>query len=244
MKIWSWRQAIELSDLEPSTKLLMYTLANYMNEHGDWCYPSMARLSKSTGLTERSVYRHMKLAEEAGFVEKRKKHSEGQLWAQNEYRALMPESLPERDDTDVRAETSVRADIKSGVTRVSQRGDTGVTEGMTPISDKLSKELSKELCSGRASAKTLPREPNGCRLEVFLERGGIDPEACPDDWGDWACAQSRWNAPRIISEWEKFRDYWISLPGSKGRKRDWQATWRNWCRNAAEFDSRKPGGRA
>lgn len=30
----------------------------------------------------------------------------------------------------------------------------------------------------------------------------------------------------------RFRDYWIAQPGAKGRKLDWQATWRNWCRNA------------
>jgi len=28
-----------------------------------------------------------------------------------------------------------------------------------------------------------------------------------------------------------FRDYWIAQPGSKGRKVDWLATWRNWIRN-------------
>ena len=28
-----------------------------------------------------------------------------------------------------------------------------------------------------------------------------------------------------------FRDYWISVAGAKGRKADWQATWRNWVRN-------------
>lgn len=29
----------------------------------------------------------------------------------------------------------------------------------------------------------------------------------------------------------RFRDYWIAQPGSKGRKLDWPATWRNWVRN-------------
>lgn len=37
---------------------------------------------------------------------------------------------------------------------------------------------------------------------------GIDPEATAD----------------------AFRDYWISVPGAKGRKLDWTATWRGWCR--------------
>jgi hypothetical protein len=35
----------------------------------------------------------------------------------------------------------------------------------------------------------------------------------------------------------KFRDYWIAQPGQRGRKSDWSATWRNWCRR--EADNRK-----
>ena len=35
-------------------------------------------------------------------------------------------------------------------------------------------------------------------------------------------------------ELEKFRDYWIAQPGQKGVKTDWDATWRNWVRRAAE----------
>jgi hypothetical protein len=29
---------------------------------------------------------------------------------------------------------------------------------------------------------------------------------------------------------ERFRDYWLAVPGARGRKADWGATWRNWCR--------------
>lgn len=35
-----------------------------------------------------------------------------------------------------------------------------------------------------------------------------------------------------LEESSKFRDYWNSQPGQKGVKLDWQATWRNWCRNS------------
>lgn len=41
-------------------------------------------------------------------------------------------------------------------------------------------------------------------------------------------------------ETEKFRDYWISQPGHRGVKLDWPATWRNWCRHAAERRPRAP----
>lgn len=43
---------------------------------------------------------------------------------------------------------------------------------------------------------------------------------------------------RIVSEADKFRDYWIGVSGARGVKRDWDATWRNWCRRAAESHPR------
>lgn len=39
-------------------------------------------------------------------------------------------------------------------------------------------------------------------------------------------------------ELEKFRDYWAAQGGAKGRKADWQATWRNWLRNSHDFRQR------
>jgi hypothetical protein len=33
---------------------------------------------------------------------------------------------------------------------------------------------------------------------------------------------------------EDFRDFWISKPGVMAMKLDWKATWRMWCRRAAE----------
>jgi uncharacterized protein YdaU (DUF1376 family) len=43
------------------------------------------------------------------------------------------------------------------------------------------------------------------------------------------------------AELEKFRDYWAALPGQKGVKTDWTATWRNWLRRKAEDMGGKPG---
>jgi hypothetical protein len=40
-------------------------------------------------------------------------------------------------------------------------------------------------------------------------------------------------------ELDRFRDYWRAVPGAKGRKMDWPATWRNWVRRAAENLPRK-----
>jgi hypothetical protein len=42
---------------------------------------------------------------------------------------------------------------------------------------------------------------------------------------------------------EKFCDHWKSAGGANARKRDWDATWRNWCRNEADRAGKAtPGG--
>lgn len=64
-------------------------------------------------------------------------------------------------------------------------------------------------------------------------RGTRLPEdwVLPKEWGEWALAEG-FDEATIRAEAAKFRDYWISRAGAQARKRDWQATWRNWMRNA------------
>lgn len=40
----------------------------------------------------------------------------------------------------------------------------------------------------------------------------------------------------------RFFDYWIAQPGTKGRKLDWPATWRNWVRNEKGHPARGSPG--
>jgi hypothetical protein len=63
----------------------------------------------------------------------------------------------------------------------------------------------------------------------------------PADWKpsqrllDWARSEASQVDPR--RETAKFRDYWQAQPGQRAVKRDWDATWRNWMRKAAEAGS-------
>jgi hypothetical protein len=45
-------------------------------------------------------------------------------------------------------------------------------------------------------------------------------------------AWARENCPLVDGkrETERFCDYWRAIPGARGRKLDWPATWRNWLR--------------
>jgi uncharacterized protein YdaU (DUF1376 family) len=62
---------------------------------------------------------------------------------------------------------------------------------------------------------------------------------------DWVLTDPR----RLVAETEKldptrtfqkFTDYWRAASGANARKRDWDAAWRNWCRNEAD---RRPKGK-
>lgn len=50
----------------------------------------------------------------------------------------------------------------------------------------------------------------------------------PDEWRAWA----RKERPDLDPEttWQIFRDHWAAMPGARGCKADWLATWRNWVR--------------
>jgi uncharacterized protein YdaU (DUF1376 family) len=65
----------------------------------------------------------------------------------------------------------------------------------------------------------------------------------PDDWEP--DEQDREFARSIGVEADDvaatFRDYWRSKPGAGGRKLDWSATWRNWCRKSAEQSNSRSG---
>ena len=50
----------------------------------------------------------------------------------------------------------------------------------------------------------------------------------PAQWKAW----TQENHPDVdpAETFSVFRDYWVAKPGKDGRKSDWFATWRNWCR--------------
>jgi uncharacterized protein YdaU (DUF1376 family) len=76
--------------------------------------------------------------------------------------------------------------------------------------------------------------PSGKRLTNHL---GDNP-ICPAEWANWSASQLGMGQDRIEATFAGFTDYWRACPGAKGRKSDWFATWRNWCRREAERSPR------
>jgi hypothetical protein len=83
-------------------------------------------------------------------------------------------------------------------------------------------------------------EPNGSSgSRASSKRGArLSPDWQPSEAGVAFCRECGLDLDRTLAE---FRDYWVGVPGSKGVKLDWEATFRNRCRDLAE---RRPQSRA
>lgn len=86
------------------------------------------------------------------------------------------------------------------------------------------------------SVAAAPKRAKGTRLP--------DDWSLPNEWGKWAQDDLGLDAKFIRQQTAVFRDYWIAKAGANATKLDWQATWRNWMRKAAQDRSRDRGGSA
>lgn len=77
-------------------------------------------------------------------------------------------------------------------------------------------------------------EPEPTTSKDVVKRGTrIPPDfALDDDLMAWAKATK----PKVdvFAQTATFKDYWEAMPGAKGVKLDWVATWRNWIRNSRD----------
>ena len=65
----------------------------------------------------------------------------------------------------------------------------------------------------------------------------FDLQEIPQEWILFCKTERNDLNPIVI--FEGFKDYWISLAGSKGIRSDWFATWRNWVRNQKQGEIKK-----
>lgn len=92
-EMFSWRKAILKSNLPPTTRHVLLTLACHMNDAGESCFPSIRLLCEETGLSNRAVITHLQGATELGWITVGKHGFAGQRWAAHEYRPAWPHNL-------------------------------------------------------------------------------------------------------------------------------------------------------
>lgn len=101
---------------------------------------------------------------------------------------------------------------KSGVKSRDLRGEVLSTSGVKPTSPKPKENLQE------------PKIKKATRLD--------DNFMPTEELLNWA--REEFPNVQLKKETYAFIDYWTSLPGQRGLKTDWNATWRNWIRRASE----------
>jgi hypothetical protein len=149
-------------------------------------------------------------------------------------------SLIEREDGWYIPDYAEHQDTKADIEARSERARTAGQKGGLAKSKQPAKRTAKRTASQPLSKNVAEEEEeeeittSTDVLVVARTRG----TRLPEPWEPHAdvIAQMHAEHPEINlkAEHAKFIDYWISQPGSKGRKTDWTATWRNWIRRAAE----------
>lgn len=126
---------------------------------------------------------------------------------------------------------------KSGVTAGALRMRRHRTKTETATSDaQVTDKVSSLSSSLSLSPNTpIPFSPSIPSSNTHGAHGTRLPEmdSIPSTWMQFSLELGM-PPPLINSTFSGFCDYWRAVPGSKGRKADWTATWRNWCRRDLE----------
>lgn len=94
-RVLVWRKALLEGDhdLDKITRLVLLALQHWMDDEGK-CFPTVATITKATGLSRPSVTEHLNRAEAAGWIERdRGRAVGGQRWRLTHYRARIPTGL-------------------------------------------------------------------------------------------------------------------------------------------------------
>jgi len=86
--------------------------------------------------------------------------------------------------------------------------------------------------SGTQTSLSTIQEPPSSKKAARATR--LSPEwKLPRSWGQWAIDAEGVDELFVRREADRFRDYWIAKD-KNAAKTNWEATWRNWIRKAAE----------
>lgn len=95
MDLFCWRNAVANAEgpVNPTTRHVLLTLSLHMDEAGGSCFPSTRTVAERTGLSRRTVEKHLAAAEAEGWIRRRRGAGDRQGWRRIEYAAALPEKV-------------------------------------------------------------------------------------------------------------------------------------------------------
>lgn len=233
MSFMAMEAALRMVDVTDATARHVALMLGYrQNPDTLRCDPSIPGLAKDTGLNRSTVIRKLQYLEKIGKIEIIDRVKNGRQTT-NTYRLIFAEGWTQNKPdptTDNRVVQPAHEEVEG-----SQRATGGVAH-----------------CDGgggtlRPEPKDEPKENLKRESDDSSKKGSRLSEnwTLPEPWGTWALKQNLLDKT-IRSQADCFRDYWISVPGQRGVKLNWEATWRNWIRSSmtrGAFSNGGPSGR-
>jgi hypothetical protein len=194
------------SQSEGTAKLVLWGIANHHSDQGAW--PSIATLAKYANIKERRVQQIIRELAASGEIAIEEQGGYGQQqYKTNRYLILL--TCPADCDGTLQHRTGVQSVTIRGAISDSQ-GCNLESSGVQPTAPEPNKNLKKNLM--------------------------LTSYRLPEDWQpketDFLLMKEHFPLIDLKLETHAFKDYWKALPGAKGKKADWDATWRNWIRNS------------
>lgn len=125
------------------------------------------------------------------------------------------------------------ANARQSATATAQQGSSNLLDGCYGDVEANETPDTEEVLRTSQTDTDTPPTSSGPPKGSVTDRGTRLPDAfaVTAEMAAWA----RENAPLCgPKDHEAFCDYWRGVPGVRGRKKDWVATWRNWMRKEQE----------
>lgn len=234
----------------------MLALAEWANDRGG-CFPSMESIASRLRVSRSQAQRTIHKLIDAGWILVEANHNGGPAGSTRHYRinldrltGLTDATRTGRIDATGSTDATGRISRKDGPHLAQKRGR--MDAALTTIEPKKRNRKtitrsdssnpqatrSEPACAGNKAGHGAdsPKTKRDAPADTKAARGlrlHAAWFASPTDIADAISIQPTWTACHAESIAAAFRDYWISIPGQRGLKLDWSATWRNWVRKSA-----------
>jgi hypothetical protein len=231
--------AFDLPMIDPAEKAVLVALANHADGEGK-CWPSAARLQRSTAFADRTVRGVLIRLAAIGAIHVEARPGRSPIivlqmdWAGQDLR-----DKPRRSPRTPAAAADVPRQEMPGLQLNTPAGTAGPPRQLTtPPRQELP---DTPAAAADEPSRTINREPSDepSARRKSESRGTRLPADWQPEEPERQYASDRGLDPDTLAE--EFRNYWIAIPGARGRKLDWPATFRNRCiQQAGQLNGRRP----
>lgn len=228
---------LDRQDLTSTEKLVAVVILSFRNSQNGRCNPPVASktpgkssICTRTGLSRACVLNAIQSLEKKNvFVIQKEVGQTSNFICRGVYEV----------DTGVNVVDPLRGvhDVDTGVYEVDTGGKRSRPEGSTSYTHNKEITNKEQISNKEDGVETLtsPTSENDCcKSKKQNNRGtSFNLETIPEDWKNVAEQLDPDLDPEKL--FEEFADYWRAVPGERGRKKDWLATFRNHIRNLPDW---------